>query len=276
MKTLYVSDLDGTLFTSKKALTDTTTALLNECIDRGALFAVATARMPYGCDYRLKPLHLNIPSVLTNGVFLYNFETREYLSAETIPDRAARQVVDAFARQNTGVFLYTFEEGQISIYYNDPALTEQTQYYSDKALESCRTVALQRDLAARIQGDNVCYLACTGTKAALEQVSRTVERIDGVSCAFYLNIYNGLYCLEVFSQAASKKNALRKLTAQLGCDELVVFGDNLNDLSMFELADRSYAVENALDEVKHQATSVIPSCDEDGVAHFLHAEVCGG
>lgn len=276
MKTLYVSDLDGTLFTSKKALTDTTISLLNECIAQGALFAAATARMPYGCDYRLKPLHLNVPSVLTNGVFLYNFQTREYLSAETIPAAAARRVLDAFARQNTGVFLYTFDAGQISIYYNDPALTEQTQYYSEKALESCRRVEFQPDLAAQIQGDNACYLACTGTEEALEPVRRAVEQIEGVSCAFYLNIYNGLYCIEVFSHNASKKNALRKLKTRLGCDELVVFGDNLNDLSMFEIADRSYAVENALDVVKQQATSVIPSCDEDGVAHFLHTEVCGG
>lgn len=276
MKTLYVSDLDGTLFTSKKALTDTTTTLLNECIAQGALFAVATARMPYGCDYRLKPLHLNVPSVLTNGVFLYNFETREYLSAETIPAAAARQVVDAFARQNTGVFLYTFDAGQISIYYNDPALTGQSQYYSEKALENCRTVELRQDLAAQIQGDNVFYLACTGTEEELAPVRQAVEQIEDVACAFYLNIYNGLYCIEVFSHKASKKNALHKLKALLGCDELVVFGDNLNDLSMFEIADRSYAVENALDVVKQRATHIIPSCDEDGVAHFLHTEVCGG
>jgi len=276
MKTLYVSDLDGTLFTTKKTLTDTTIQLLNKCIQQGALFAVATARMPYGCDYRLKALRLNTPSVLTNGVFLYNFETKEYLSVETIPDEAAHQVLNAFAQHNVNVFLYTFADEQISIYYNDPALTAQTQYYSDRALESCSTVVLEPDLSARVSGGNVCYLACTGPREALEPVVQTIQALEGVSCAFYLNIYNGLYCVEVFSEHASKKNALARLKTMLGCDEIVVFGDNLNDLSMFEIADRSYAVENALDVVKEQATGTIASCNEDGVARFMQAEILGG
>ena len=54
MSTLYLSDLDGTLFTPKKNLSERTGSLLTECIEAGAQFAVATARMPYGCDYRLK------------------------------------------------------------------------------------------------------------------------------------------------------------------------------------------------------------------------------
>ena len=137
MKTLYVSDLDGTLFNTEKALTPATVQLLNECIRRGTLFAVATARMPYGCDRRLEALRLSAPSVLTNGVFLYDFEAKRYLSAETIPDEAAHRVLDVFARHNVKVFLYTFADGQISIHYNDPALTGQTQYYSRRALESC-------------------------------------------------------------------------------------------------------------------------------------------
>lgn len=276
MKTLYVSDLDGTLFTTKKALSGTTVQLLNECIRQGALFAVATARMPYGCDYRLEELQLNIPSVLTNGVFLYNFATKEYLSAETIPDGAAHRVLEAFARHGVNVFLYTFANKQISIYYNDPALTAQTQYYSSRALESCAAVELEPDLGSRVSGANACYFACTGPREELEPVVQAIQALEGVSCAFYLNIYNGLYCVEVFSERASKKNALIRLKAMLECGEIVVFGDNLNDLSMFEIADRSYAVENALDAVKAQATGTIASCDEDGVARFMHAEILGG
>ena len=276
MKTLYVSDLDGTLFNTEKALTPATVQLLNECIRRGALFAVATARMPYGCDRRLEALRLSAPSVLTNGVFLYDFEAKRYLSAETIPDEAAHRVLDVFARHNVKVFLYTFADGQIGIHYNDPALTGQTQYYSRRALESCAAVTMEPDLGAQISGGSAFYFACTGAREALEPVVSAVDALDGVSCAFYLNIYNGLYCVEVFSHRASKRNALTRLKTMLGCDELVVFGDNLNDLSMFEIADRSYAVANALDIVKERATGTIGSCNEDGVARFLKAELLSG
>lgn len=42
-----------------------------------------------------------------------------------------------------------------------------------------------------------------------------------------------------------------------------------NDIDMFELADESYAVQNADEQLKRYATSVISSNDEDGVAHWL-------
>lgn len=275
MKRLYVSDLDGTLFNTKKKLTEKTVGLLNECLDAGTLFAVATARQPYGCDYRLNELHLNTPSILTNGVFLYDFDTKNYISVKTIAGSSVHEILTLFDRYNTGVFLYTFEDNKISVYYNRPELTGQTQYYSDRALETCETVALEEDLGVLVKDSNTFYLACTGTKEALEPISEEVQKLPGVSCAFYLNIYNGLYCIEIFSDQATKKNALLELKELLGCDEVIVFGDNLNDLSMFEIGDRCYAVENALEVVKEQATGVIPSCDEDGVAGFIHNEVFG-
>ena len=47
MSTLYVSDLDGTLFNKKKAISEKSAEILNKCLDKGMQFAVATARMPY-------------------------------------------------------------------------------------------------------------------------------------------------------------------------------------------------------------------------------------
>ena len=48
-----------------------------------------------------------------------------------------------------------------------------------------------------------------------------------------------------------------------------MFGDGLNDLSMFEIADESYAVENACRELKEKATGVIGHHDQESVAQYL-------
>ena len=69
--------------------------------------------------------------------------------------------------------------------------------------------------------------------------------------------------------AASKANAIKQLQELLECDRVVAFGDGRNDIDMFELADESYAVQNADEQLKRYATSVISSNDEDGVAHWL-------
>ena len=67
---LYVSDLDGTLLNREKRVTTYTADMINQCIKRGMKFTVATARMPYGCDYRLRDIRINTPGILTNGVLI--------------------------------------------------------------------------------------------------------------------------------------------------------------------------------------------------------------
>lgn len=275
MNTLYLSDLDGTLFTTKKSLSEKTIMLLNDCLAKNVNFAVATARMPYGCDYRLEPLNLTTPSILTNGVFLYDFSTHYYLGAKKMYPEAVFDVLEVFNEMDTGVFLYSFSQNQIQIYYNRKAMIKQRQYYSDRALKCCSKVDCQPDLKSFVSVSDIVYLACTDTEEKLKPIYTAIQKIKGVSCAFYLNIYNGLYCIEIFSDQATKKNALLELKSMLHCDEVVVFGDNLNDLSMFEVADRRYAVSNALDSVKELADEIIPSCDEDGVAAFIHKEIFG-
>lgn len=59
------------------------------------------------------------------------------------------------------------------------------------------------------------------------------------------------------------------LKEYLQADELISFGDNLNDLPMFEVSDYCYAVENADILVKQAATGVIKSNMDNGVALFL-------
>lgn len=56
-------------------------------------------------------------------------------------------------------------------------------------------------------------------------------------------------------------------------NNLVVFGDGKNDIDMFELADESYAVQNAHEELKKYATAIISSNDEDAVAHWLEKTI---
>jgi hypothetical protein len=59
----------------------------------------------------------------------------------------------------------------------------------------------------------------------------------------------------------------QKLTTPL--ENIVVFGDYLNDLDMFEIAGRAIAMENALPEVKESADEIIASNDQGAVLQYL-------
>ena len=70
-------------------------------------------------------------------------------------------------------------------------------------------------------------------------------------------------------KSASKQNGVCYLKDRYGFERVVSFGDSLNDLSLFAASDEGYALSNAHDLLKQQATGIIGHHDEDGVALYL-------
>ena len=70
---------------------------------------------------------------------------------------------------------------------------------------------------------------------------------------------------------ATKANAIRKLKKIWNCGKVISFGDEVNDIPMFEISGECYAVENAVAELKAAATGIIDSNENDGVANWLKA-----
>jgi len=81
----------------------------------------------------------------------------------------------------------------------------------------------------------------------------------------------GQFWLELTQAGGTKAGAVRTVATRAGADRVVCFGDNLNDLSMFAVADESYAVSNAVAEVRAAATAVLGSNADEAVARWLAA-----
>ena len=117
-----------------------------------------------------------------------------------------------------------------------------------------------------LDGD-VFYFACLGEKERLLPVYEALRA--RYRCFFAPDIYLKAQWLEVVKKDVSKASAALALKARLGAQKLVVFGDAENDIPLFEVADESYAVSNAVPSLKERATAVIGSNEEDGVAKKL-------
>ena len=123
----------------------------------------------------------------------------------------------------------------------------------------------------------LCFLSCTYNVFSTTQLSVTKDNLpifyhdlkDYYQCLFSKDIYSQDWWLEILPKKATKAHAILQLKEYLNCDKVVVFGDGLNDLSMFEIADESYAVENACRELKEKATGVIGHHDQESVAQYL-------
>ena len=103
-----------------------------------------------------------------------------------------------------------------------------------------------------------------------------VRKLPGVNALFYEDIYNDGYFLEIYAKGVSKGQAALWLKQEAHADRLAVFGDNLNDLSMMELADFSYATANAKTKVKEMADLVIGPNSEDSVVGVLEKAMAFG
>lgn len=271
-KTLYVSDLDGTLLSPAPEITEHTAEVINALTAKGEYFTFATARSIYSAIPITGRLDINVPCILMNGVSIYDIRNKRYLKTEFIPVEASAEVLKAFERNNVRCFMYKLEDETLVCYYSE-LNTKVMRSFAESRKNDYKKPFVQVDrLADHANGDAI-YYTTTGPHDVLYPVKCAVEKIEGVDYAFYLDVYNGEWYLEVFSAKASKFNGIKFLREEFGFDEVVAFGDNLNDLSMFEAADVKIAVGNAKDELKAAADIVIGCNDGDGVAEWLSSAV---
>ncbi|SHM76389.1 Cof-type HAD-IIB family hydrolase [Ruminococcus flavefaciens] len=272
MKRLFITDLDGTLLSSDGSISVKTADIINKLTQSGMYFTFATARSVYSAKPLTAALGINVPCILMNGVSIYDLKADGYIANQYISTEASEKVIEAFKREKAEVFLYRFNEEVLTCYYTR-VTTRVMQSFAEVRKNRYNKPYIQCADLMDAANERTVYYTALAEYERLLPVKLAVDGIDGVDCAFYEDTYTGKWFLEVFSAAASKSNGLRYLRESYGFDEVVAFGDNLNDLPMFAQADIRIAVGNAREEIKAAADYVIGTNDEDGVARWLVDEL---
>jgi len=268
-KTLYVSDLDGTLLNNNAKISDRSLNIINSLIDKGMLFTVATARSIASVKYILKDLKLTLPVILMNGVCIYDPVNQKYINVETLSKENIRILISLIEENNLKGFMYAVKNEKLSTYYEE---------LSNKALRDFYEIRVKRykkpftkvNKFAEIKDEPIIYFVLMDYKEKLEPIYRLVENLPNINSVFYKDNYEkDMWYLEIFSNKASKYHAVQYLRKYLSADYVIGFGDNQNDLSLFGACDKFYAVDNAIEELKQRADAVIGKNSEDGVAMWL-------
>lgn len=268
LRSLLVSDLDGTLLDSNKHVSALSARILNKFISCGGLFTVATARMVYGCEDRLSELDLQLPWIVMNCAALYSPLTRTYEHCFSVDPAKVEQLATIIEQTQAGAFIYAINEGHLVIGHARNRDLEWTQYNSRAAREADVPISNMGYGNWSALG-NVVYCAVVGTKEQLASIAMSVLQVSGLRAFPYKNVYSNTECLEIASSAAGKENAVRLLSLGLGAQELIVFGDNYNDLEMMRMADIALAPQGAEPEAVAEAHRTIESNDDDGEAREI-------
>lgn len=266
MKTLYISDLDGTLLGSDVKISEYTAKVVNKMAERGILFSYATARSRYSAGRLTAGLNAPIPIVVYNGAAILQNNTYEVLAQNGFAGEEHREILSALLEAEVYPIVYSYIDGRerMSFYYDRCSDAMKDFLKSRQGDERERIVHSKEEL---FEGD-VFYFTCIDN---VDKLLPLYERFkEKYRCFYQVDIYSGDQWLEIVPMHVSKANAIMQLKEMLGVDCVVAFGDAINDREMFEAADEAYAVANATQELKDIATGVIGSNDEDGVAKFLN------
>lgn len=266
--TLWISDLDGTLLNSEKRITDTTKNILNKAIEKGVHFSVATARTPATVVDMLQGINVNVPAVVMNGAAIYNLEKQHYERVVCMEPRLVKKIQDILDKENKNAFIYCIEEDKLVAHYKTLENSYEEEFFNERQNNPRKT--FKQGMPS--ENAKVVHFSIIGEKERIEKIQLQIKEIKGLAQICSTDVYNeSIYYLEVYSENVSKAAAIQYLKETYDFNKVICFGDNLNDIPMFEMADEKYAVANALEEVKLLCTAVIGHNNEDGVAKFIEA-----
>ena len=272
MKTLYVSDLDGTLLQPDARLSDRTVELLNGAISDGALFTVATARTPATVAPIMSRVSMNLPAIVMTGAALWHGDTGRYSRLRLFDPEAARRLLDVYESNGTPSFVYFLKDDIITIRHTGDLSALQTEFMDERSNTPFKRVEVAPDGSSQMPDrleDVILFYSMLPNDIG-ERTYALTRDIPGVRAQYYHDIYGEqMAILEAFSNEATKAKAMRALAGSLGADRIVAFGDNINDLPMMQEADLAVAVANARPEVKEAADIVIGPNTADSVAKFI-------
>lgn len=269
MKELIVSDLDGTLLNSRRELSEKTIKTVNGLVNDGLNFTIATARSIHSAREIIKPLDLRLPLVVHNGVFIYDPEKNEDIISVFMEKGDAAAVLELYNDRGVSPIVYTVDENlEKRAYYTGIYSPGEELYLQDRFSKRDKRFRLVKDPAVSLE-DKIVAILLIGEKEIVDPLCEEVGNHLDLTVHHAVDIYSGSTWLELNHRNANKKEAVKKLKKILNAEQLLCFGDHLNDIPMFEVADKKYAVKNAHEHLKEIATGVIESNDDDGVARFL-------
>ncbi|MEZ3420855.1 MAG: HAD family hydrolase [Eubacterium sp.] len=264
MKTLYVSDLDGTLLNSSQTTSEYTNNVINALAEKGVLFSYATARSYSTARRAASGISAQIPLVVYNGTFVIDNLTGERLVSNFFQSDI-KNVIQELIDGSVNPIIYSIIDDKEKFSYIEDKCNAGQRLFIDSRKGDSRDNPVENEI--NLLKGNIFYISCIYDEKHL--LSFYDKYKNQFNCLYQKDIYDDMQWLEIMPLKATKANGIQTLKELLSCDRIVAFGDGLNDMDMFKIADECYAVSNAVDELKAIATGIIDSNNNDGVAKWL-------
>lgn len=274
----YVTDLDGTLLRPDQTISAYTAAMAAKLLDSGAVFTYATARGYASSSKVTGSIQWRHPVILYNGALIYDGAGQKVVDGYWL-DAAATNAIIAIGRTH-GVtpLLFSLNEEE-----REAVLHEPIRRIGETAFRQSRGDDPRfKELAKLVcpAGYRTLSITFIGLREELEPILREVlARTGGTVHHHFMKDYyiENHYFLEFSHARANKREGLMLWAKHMELDvrDVTVFGDQLNDIGLFEAGGTKVAVGNAHPDIIAMADVVTAGNAEDGVARYLEKELAG-
>jgi 5-amino-6-(5-phospho-D-ribitylamino)uracil phosphatase len=273
--TLYVSDLDGTLIRDDLTLSPWSRKELLSLLEEGAAITIATARSIVSLSAILGDIPFPLPVVEFNGAYLTDYRTRHHRMVAPIDPLLVPRVYDAIRNAGILPFISTFDGEQDLLFYREAANPGENAYLQERISFADDRLRKVDTLEGALLQQVVCF-TLIDREEKLVGLARELDASYGNRLVYTIYGYRyfpGWHFFSIHDARATKDQGIRALQKACGMEdaELVVFGDDVNDIAMFRVADRAVAMANAREEVKAAAHEVIGSNQSDSVLRWIRA-----
>jgi Cof subfamily protein (haloacid dehalogenase superfamily) len=255
---LFLADVDGTLVTNDKVLTDRAIAAVAKLKDAGILFAITSGRPPRGMSMLIEPLQLTTPIAAFNGG-VYVHPDMSVIEQQVIPDDVTPTVIELLAAHNLDVWIYRGADWFI----RDPK--------APHVARETWTVKFDATVTGNFASISDGVAKVTGVSDDYDAVQKGVDAVrerfgDHVSAA-----RSQPYYADVTNPHANKGEVAKYLSQayQIPPEQIATIGDQPNDVLMFAHSGLSIAMGNASHEVQEAARRVTTSNEDEGFANAV-------
>jgi len=261
-------DLDGTLLNSDKQLTDGNRAALERAARAGIEIVPTTGRFFGAMPQVIRELPFVRYAITINGAEVADLQTGQVIYKAELPWQQAVEIMSFLDTLPVLYDCYMDNSAFMTAAFRDRIDELVSIPHYQKMLRELRKPVpeLKAFVAEQQRGIQKMQFFTNQPDLRLKMLEELPRLFDGlsVSSAVVDNV-------EINQAHANKGEALLALAAHLGVarENIMSFGDGLNDLSMLRAAGTGVAMSNACPEAKEAANHITLSCDEDGVAKAI-------
>ncbi|MFA0088210.1 Cof-type HAD-IIB family hydrolase [Vibrio sp. 10N.261.51.F12] len=266
MYKLIAIDMDGTLLTSDKKITDRTKQAIHAAKQKGVTVVLASGRPINGMIDAVNELGLNTPDdfiIHFNGAFVQKVQSGEVLHHQILDGKSAKEVAILAKKLDLHCHAFSEELGLI---------TTESNPYTDHEAKINKLDITVFDFNQLDDDHKIIKAMIVG------EPSKLTLGISAIPQAYYKDytiVQSAPFFLEFLNPLSNKGEGVSVIAKQLGlsAEQVMCFGDAENDHHMIRYAGKGVAMENAMDETKAIADYITDSNDNDGVAKAIETFV---